>query len=97
MVWATPDEPDPAAVDLAPGTRPHWRYVGKPATQYWRVPDPDPKLTVQVNGRYTYWASRGKPIPGGIAFENFEMVSPFRDGAEFVFGVIPGLLARHAP
>ena len=29
------------------------------------------------------------PIPGGVAFENVELVAPFRSGQEFVFGVSP--------
>jgi hypothetical protein len=33
-----------------------------------------------------YWNSKS-PIPGGVSFENFELVSPFRQGEEFVFSV----------
>jgi hypothetical protein len=29
------------------------------------------------------------PIPGGIAFENFELVEPFRQGRAFTFAVEP--------
>lgn len=28
-------------------------------------------------------------IPGGTAYENVELVEPFRDGREFVFAVDP--------
>jgi hypothetical protein len=56
--------------------------------QTWRVEDPDPALVAQVNGRYTYWMS-GHPIPGGIAFENFEIVEPFRPDRELIFQVEP--------
>ena len=41
-----------------------------------------------MNGRTVYWASRA-PIPGGIAYENFEMAAPFAAGQEFRFGVTP--------
>jgi hypothetical protein len=34
-----------------------------------------------VDGRSSRRLSRS-PIPGGISFENFEMVAPFRDGQE---------------
>ena len=36
--------------------------------------NPSNELEGVVNGRYTYWASKS-PIPGGIAYENFEPVS----------------------
>lgn len=89
VVSATPDEPRPQEAEYAPGTRGHWRYSGDIATQTWRAPDPHPRLQAWVNGRYTYWASRA-PIPGGISYENFELVAPFRQGQEFWFGVTPG-------
>jgi hypothetical protein len=57
------------------------------ATQYWRAPA-TPGLAVQVNGRTTYWASQA-PIPGGISYENFELVAPFAAGQSFTFGVTP--------
>jgi hypothetical protein len=41
---------------------------------------------VVVNGRYTYWRSK-QPVPGGIAFENFELKQRFREGQTFVFGI----------
>jgi hypothetical protein len=83
-----PNEANPLEATYAPGTRAHWRYTGKVARQYWRCEDPDPALQVKVNGRYVYWKSRA-PIPGGVAFENFEMVAPFKQGQEFIFGVEP--------
>ena len=43
-------------------------------------------LHVAVNGRYTYWLSR-QPIPGGVAFENFELREGFYDGQKFIFGI----------
>jgi hypothetical protein len=51
---------------------------------------PDDQLEAWVNGRFTYWASTA-PIPGGISYENFELFAPFRQGAEYWFGVRRGL------
>ena len=83
----TTDEANPAAVNPSPKL-PHWRYGGFPVTQYWRKPKGTWRddLHVAVNGRYTYWLSR-QPIPGGIAFENFEMRERFHPGQRFVFGM----------
>jgi len=83
----TTDEQDPSAIDpfLAPR---HWRYRGLPVTQYWRKPAGTWRddLQVAVNGRFTYWMSR-YPIPGGIAFENFELRERFHAGQRSVFGI----------
>ncbi len=88
VVSAVPDEEAPHTAEHAPGTAEHWRYVGRRAVQTWRAEEPDPALVAQVNGRYTYWMSE-HPIPGGIAFENFELVEPFRQGRAFTFSVEP--------
>lgn len=85
---AAPDEPDPESVPLAEGTSPGWKYDGRKATQYWIKPVPDLRTEGLVNGRFAYWASRS-PIPGGIAYENFEMKSPFKQGDTFIFGISP--------
>lgn len=85
---ASPDEEDPAKAIYAEDTHSHWKYSGKKATQYWHCPKPDSKLEGVVNGRYTYWASKS-PIPGGIAYENFELTEPFRNGQSYVFGITP--------
>jgi hypothetical protein len=90
IVSATPDERDPQNAEYAPGTRHHWRYTGKVATQTWRSETPSPDLQAWVNGRHAYWASR-HPIPGGVSFENFELFTPFRQGEEFWFEVEPGV------
>ncbi len=85
------DEADPAAVKIE---RPRWwQYRSIPLTQYWLVPAADvrPDLRVRVNGRRVYWNSRLE-IPGGIAFENFEMRQAFAPGQTFVFG-----LSRRGP
>ena len=91
VVAAGPDEPDPAHATYASGVQPHWHYVGKTATQYWRAPA-QRNLVARVNARKTYWASHAA-IPGGAAFENFELEAPFRPGQEFVFGITPELPA----
>jgi hypothetical protein len=83
----TTDEVDPSRIEPFPG-RVHWRYAGLPVTQYWRKPAGAWRddLHVAVNGRYTYWRSR-QAIPGGIAFENFELRERFHQGQRFVFGI----------
>lgn len=88
LAVAESNEEDLATAVYSDFTREHWRYDGPQAKQSWISEQPDPGLEVWVNGRYTYWASRS-PIPNGIAFENFEMISPFRQGEEFVFRVEP--------
>jgi len=85
---AAPNESNLQAVNYSPDTREHWKYYGGKATQYWYCPDPGDDLNGLVNGRYFYWASKS-PIPGGIAYENFEMKDKFRNGQRFVFGITP--------
>jgi hypothetical protein len=87
LVAVTTDEQDPAAVFPFPGTR-LWYYGGAKVTQYWRKPKATfgNALCAAVNARYTYWGSK-QPIPGGIAFENFEMREPFSEGQCFAFGM----------
>jgi hypothetical protein len=73
-----------------------WRY--QPffkVTQYWRKEAAryDSSLHVRVNGRATYWSggSRDKSryinIPGGAAFENFELREKYYEGQQFHFGI----------
>ncbi len=88
MVATTTDEREPDKADYAPFTFKGWKYVGRRAVQYWRCETPQQDLYVRVNGRTRYWASR-TPIPGGVSFENIEMVTPFSHGQEFWFGVKP--------
>jgi hypothetical protein len=85
---AAPDEINPQQAEYAEGTAKHWKYNGNPVTQYWYCKDPDDSLQGLVNGRIVYWMSHHL-IPGGIAFENFEMKKKFKDGDRFVFGVSP--------
>lgn len=84
IVLCTTDEASPAT------TPAHWPYPLPPLTQYWRVPaaDIEPDLRVRVNGRRLYWQSQ-EPLPGGVAFENFEVRQRYRSGQTFIFGITP--------
>jgi hypothetical protein len=86
-VQLSTDVTDPAAMQHDPRVAPHWRYVGKKAVHYWRT-EADARPRVAVNGRATYWLSPAR-IPGGVAFENFELQMPFRPGRRLWFGVEP--------
>jgi hypothetical protein len=86
-VSATSDEPNPEIAAYAFRVPIHWYYEGKPAIQTWRSA-PVKGLVARVNGRCVYWGTRS-PIPGGIAFENFELEAPFAEGQEFTFAVEP--------
>ncbi|MEV4737251.1 MULTISPECIES: hypothetical protein [unclassified Microbacterium] len=88
IVEAVGDEMDPWSVEYSHDTADHWRFLGRRSLQRWRVDDPHPALECRVNARWSYWAS-ASPIPGGPAFENFEIVEPFRQGAAFRFLVEP--------
>jgi hypothetical protein len=87
LVAVTNDEQNPAAVFPFPGTR-LWYYGGAKVTQYWRKPPGTFRggLAAAVNARYVYWRSK-QPVPGGIAYENFELREPFSEGQCFVFGI----------
>jgi hypothetical protein len=76
-------DPVPEPVDVPPG----WRYAGRPAMQSWSTAD-RPSLAVRVNGRSTFWATHAA-VPGGPAFENFELSAPFEAGQSFRFSVTP--------
>jgi hypothetical protein len=87
LVSVMNDEEDPRSVQ--PFGRPgFWDYRGEKVVQYWRKPasEVSTNLTCAVNARFTYWMSK-QAIPGGIAFENFELQEPFRSGQSFVFGI----------
>ncbi|MFF5624505.1 hypothetical protein ACFY5A_04005 [Microbacterium sp. NPDC012755] len=88
IVSATGDEDDPWPVEYSADTADHWRFLGRRAVQSWRVDDPHPALEALVNARWSYWAS-ASPIPGGPAYENVEVVEPFRQGAALRFSVEP--------
>jgi hypothetical protein len=74
----------------------NWRYRPfYPLTQYWRKEkaQADQSLQVRVNGRATYWSGGSKDpkqyiaIPGGPAFENFELREKYREGQKVYFGI----------
>jgi hypothetical protein len=87
LVAVTNDEVDPASVYPFPHSQ-LWHYAGCKVTQYWAKDAGAFRgdLHVVVNGRYTYWQS-SRPIPGGVAFENFEMRERFFDGQTSTFGI----------
>lgn len=88
LACAGTDEEDPGSVPPDPDA-PWWAYRGSfPLTQYWRKPAGSwtPDLRVRVNGRRRYWATHN-PIPGGLAYENFELVERFRPAQTFIFGL----------
>jgi hypothetical protein len=87
LVAATNDEEDPASVYPFPHSE-LWHYVGCKVTQYWAKEAGAFRDDLQavVNGRYTYWQS-SRPIPGGVAFENFELRERFYDGQKSSFGI----------
>jgi len=74
----------------------NWRY--RPfykLSQYWRVDAGgyDSSLKVRVNGRAKYWSggsnekSNYVDVPGGPAFENFELREDYHSGQQFYFGL----------
>lgn len=86
IVFCTSNEADP---ENTPGNNTaHWIYTLPKLTQYWRVPghDVQPDLRVRVNARRDYWAST-VPVPGGVAFENFEVRQRYIPGQTFIFGI----------
>ena len=87
LVALTTDEENPAAVFPFPGKE-WWHYGGCKLTQYWKKPQGTvhEDLQVAVNARHTYWQSN-QPIPGGVAFENFELRERFYQGQAFIFGM----------
>ena len=88
-VQISTDAVDPSAVEHDPHVPAHWRYVGQKAIHCWRT-ESNSQPRAAVNGRRTYWMSQSR-IPGGVAFENFEMALPFKAGRRLWFGVRPDL------
>ena len=88
LALCTTDEEDPGGAEVG-----GWTYRSVKLTQYWRMPGHDiqPDLRVKVNGRRVYWGS-ANTVPGGLAFENFELRQRYVPGQVFVFG-----LTRKAP
>lgn len=72
----------------------HYRPFFK-VTQYWRKENSgnDSTLRVRVNGRAKYWSGGSIDkdeyinIPGGPAFENFELREKYYPGQKFYFGI----------
>lgn len=89
LVAVANDEENPASAYPFPNSK-LWYYAGCKVTQYWAKETGEFRDDLQavVNGRYTYWQS-ARPIPGGVAFENFELRERFYDGQKFVFGITP--------
>jgi hypothetical protein len=88
IVFATTNEDNPSSF---PGTHNgHWHDPLPKLTQYWRIPahDIQPDLRVRVNGRRVYWASHD-PVPGGIAYENFDVRQRYVPGQTSIFGITP--------
>ena len=84
-VAISPSESDLSDVSMPPSG---WPFHGKVSTQYWRkYPGTAQKdLRVKVNGRASYYGGHA-PIPGGVAFENFELIEGFKAGVESWFGI----------
>ncbi len=76
---------DLSTVKYDPRVAHGWHYRGRLATHYWRA-EKNANPVVAVNGRRRYWMSEA-PIPGGTAFENFELRMPFEEGQRLWFGI----------
>lgn len=89
LVLATTNEDNPSGIKVYQDSW-QWTYRSTKLTQYWRVPawHIEPDLRVKVNGRRVYWNST-TPIPGGLAFENFEVRQRYVPGQTFIFGLTP--------
>jgi hypothetical protein len=86
IVFATTNEENPSSFPGTPSG--HWHYPLPKLTQYWRISahDIQPDLRVRVNGRRVYWASHDI-VPGGIAYENFDLRQRYIPGQTFIFGI----------
>jgi hypothetical protein len=86
IVFATTNEENPSSFPGTPSG--HWHYPLPTLTQYWRIEahQIQPDLRVRVNGRRVYWASHD-PVPGGIAYENFDVRQRYIPGQTFIFGI----------
>lgn len=86
LVAISNDEVDPTKARIPDMNG--WYYGGRKVTQYWRKSKGafGSDLEAAVNARYRYWGLP-QPIPGGAAFENFEIRERFHDGQHMRFGV----------
>lgn len=84
-VAITPSETDLAAEKVS---RDWWTFTGLVSTQYWRKYSGTVKspVLIRVNGRAVYYGTRA-PLPGGVAFENFELIEKYEPGVESAFGI----------
>lgn len=84
-VAITPSETDLRSAQMPAGG---WPFDGLVSTQYWRKYPGTAKspLQIRVNGRAVYYGGKAL-IPGGVAFENFELVEKYEPGVESAFGV----------
>jgi hypothetical protein len=96
IVFATTNEENPSSFPGTPSG--HWHYPLPTLTQYWRIEahEIQPDLRVRVNGRRVYWASHD-PVPGGIAYENFDVRQRYIPGQTFVFGITPKTPPQFTP
>jgi hypothetical protein len=83
-------------IDSAYNAKKGWRYRPNfKLTQYWRkdATGYDPSTVLRVNGRTKYWAVASKDpkqyvdLPGGPAFENFELREKYYPGQKFYYGL----------
>jgi hypothetical protein len=86
IVFASTNEENPSSFPGTPSG--HWHYPLPRLTQYWRIEahEIQPDLRVRFNGRRVYWASHD-PVPGGIAYENFDVRQRYIPGQTYIFGV----------
>ena len=96
IVFATTNEENPSSFPGTPSG--HWHYPLPTLTQYWRIEahEIQPDLRVRVNGRRVYWASHD-PVPGGIAYENFDVRQRYIPGQTFIFGITPKTPSQFTP
>ncbi len=87
LVAITTDEENPAAARPFPNSN-LWYYGGSRVTQFWKKQQGGfrENLHAAVNARFAYWQSV-RPIPGGVAFENFDLRERFHEGQRFIFGL----------
>ena len=96
IVFATTNEENPSSFPGTPSG--HWHYPLPTLTQYWRIEahEIQPDLRVRVNGRRVYWASHD-PVPGGIAYENFDVRQRYIPGQTFIFGITSKTPSQFTP
>jgi hypothetical protein len=96
IVFATTNEENPSSFPGTPNG--HWHYPLPKLTQYWRIEahDIQPDLRVRVNGRRVYWASHDI-VPGGIAYENFDLRQRYIPGQTFLFGITAKTPSQFTP